>query len=109
MTDCTCYTGTGLGCPAHDPRYGQPEAEQDAIIAARRAASAGRRHPAETTMTDHQDIEIMLARAANITERTLDRFASEHWGPTEIDYARKLIADLAAVVAVLATPSEENT
>jgi hypothetical protein len=59
-------------------------------------------------MSDHQDIEIMLARAANITERTLDRFASDHWGPAETDYARKLIADLAAVVAVLATPSEED-
>jgi hypothetical protein len=108
MSDCTCYTGTGLGCPVHDPRYGQPEAEQDAIIAARRAAAAGRRHPTETTVSEREDVQIMLARAANITERTLDRFASDHWGPAETDYARKLIADLAAVVAGSATSIEED-
>jgi hypothetical protein len=58
-------------------------------------------------MSDEQDIKIMLARAANITERTLDRFAGDHWGPAETDYARKLIADLAAV-AGSATPSGDD-
>jgi hypothetical protein len=27
MTLCTCHLGTGLGCPRHDPRYGEPEPE----------------------------------------------------------------------------------
>jgi hypothetical protein len=58
-------------------------------------------------MSDEQDIKIMLARAANITERTLDRFAGDHWGPAETDYARKLIADLAAA-AGSATPGDQT-
>jgi hypothetical protein len=59
-------------------------------------------------MVDREDLEIMLARAANITERTLDRFAGDHWGPAETDYARKLIADLAAAAAESATPEEPD-
>jgi hypothetical protein len=27
LAGCTCSTGTGLGCPRHDPRYGEPEPE----------------------------------------------------------------------------------
>jgi len=45
---------------------------------------------------DSEDLKIMLARAANITEGTLARFAGDHWGPAETDYARRLITDLAA-------------
>lgn len=59
-------------------------------------------------MSDKEDIKIMLARAVNITERTLDRFAGDHWGPTETDYARKLIADLAAALATRPEPLYEG-